>query len=95
MKMMKPLLILVFAGLAAGQIPDTHRTNGFLNCRYWNATENPSLRVGIVMGHAELWARPSPSLKVEPQTSVRPTLPMLYRPAPYHPVPELCQDSIS
>jgi hypothetical protein len=55
MKMMKPLLILVFTGLAAGQIPDTHRTDGFLNCRYWNATENPSLRVGIVMGHAELW----------------------------------------
>ena len=53
--MMKPLLILVFAGLAAGQTSDTHRTDGFLNCRYWNATENPSLRVGIVMGHAELW----------------------------------------
>ena len=55
MKMGKLLLILVFAGLAAGQIPDIHRTDGFLNCRYWSATENPSLRVGIVMGHAELW----------------------------------------
>ena len=55
MKMMKPLLILVFAGLAAGQIPDTHRTNGSLNCRYWNATENPWMRVGIVKRHAELW----------------------------------------
>ena len=55
MKRMRALLVFVFAGLAAGQIPDTHRTDGFLNCRYWNATENPSMRVGIVMGHAELW----------------------------------------
>jgi hypothetical protein len=55
MKRMRALLILVLVGLAAGQIPDTHRTDGFLNCRYWNANENPSIRVGIVMGHAELW----------------------------------------
>jgi hypothetical protein len=48
-------LNVALAGLAAGQIPDTHRTDGFLNCRYWNATENTSMRVGIVMGHAELW----------------------------------------
>jgi hypothetical protein len=71
MKMMKPLLILVFAGLAAGQIPDTHRTNGSLNCRYWNATQNPSLRVGIVMGHAELWDLAQRAM---------PTLPPLKRP---------------
>ena len=49
MKRMRALLILVLAGLAAGQIPDTHRTDGFLNCRYWNAIENPSMQVGIVM----------------------------------------------
>ena len=55
MKWMRALLILVLAGLASGQIPDTHRTDVFLNCRYWNAIENPSMRVGIVIGHAELW----------------------------------------
>jgi hypothetical protein len=52
---MRALLILVFVRLATAQIPDTHRTDGFLNCLYWNAIENPSMRVGIVMGHAELW----------------------------------------
>jgi hypothetical protein len=55
MKRMKALLILVWAGLAASQSPDTLHTDGFLNCRYWNAIENPSMRVGIVIGHAELW----------------------------------------
>ena len=55
MKWMRALLIFVLVRLAAAQIPDTHRTDGFLNCLYWNAIENPSMRVGIVMGHAELW----------------------------------------
>jgi hypothetical protein len=55
MKRMRALLILGLSGMAAGQIPDPHRTHGLLNCRYWNAMENPSMRVGIVMGHAELW----------------------------------------
>jgi hypothetical protein len=55
MKWMRALLILVLVGLAAAQIPDTHLTDGFLNCQFWNAIENPSMRVGIVMGHVELW----------------------------------------
>jgi len=33
MKWMRALLILVLVGLATAQIPDTHRTDGFLNCR--------------------------------------------------------------
>jgi hypothetical protein len=57
MKLMRTLLILVFAGLAWAQVsvPNPERTEGGLNCRFWRSHDNPNFRLGLIAGYADLW----------------------------------------
>jgi hypothetical protein len=52
--MKRAVLVLAFAGLAFGQIPENSRTNDFFNCRWWNG-ESDDARLGFIMGYSDIW----------------------------------------
>ena len=50
------VVVLAFAGLAFGQDLDTQKTDGRLNCRWWNASKPETTLIGVLIGHMQMWS---------------------------------------